>query len=65
MAFVADGGEEVAGIWVREEDGVILGGVFGEARVGVVRRQVERILSLDVDGSGFPEVGSGTLWWEG
>jgi DNA-3-methyladenine glycosylase II len=42
---------------VREEGGVILGEVSGGAEVGVVRRQVERILSLDVDGRGFPEVG--------
>lgn len=63
MAFVADGGEEVAGVYVREEGGVILGEVFGSAEVGVVRGQVERILSLDVDGRGFPEVGSETLWW--
>ncbi len=57
LAFVADGGEDVAGVRVREEGGVILGEVFGEAEVGVVERQVERILSLDVDGGAFPEVG--------
>ena len=57
LAFVADGGEDVAGVCVREEGGVILGEVSGDAGVGVVKRQVERILSLDVDGSGFPEVG--------
>lgn len=57
LAFVADGGEDVAGVCVREEGGVILGEVSGDADVQVVRRQVERILSLDVDGSGFPGVG--------
>lgn len=60
LAFVGDGGggEEVAGVCVREEEGgVIFGEVFGEADPGVVGRQVERILSLDVDGRGFPEVG--------
>jgi DNA-3-methyladenine glycosylase II len=57
LAFVADGSEDVAGVCVREEDGMILGEVSGEAEVDVVRRQVERILSLDVDGGGFPEVG--------
>ncbi len=59
LAFVADGrpGEErVAGVGVRQEDGVVIGEVFGEADVGVVERQVARILSLDVDGRGFPEV---------
>jgi DNA-3-methyladenine glycosylase II len=57
LAFVADGGEDVAGVCVREEGGVILGEVSGDAGVEVVKRQVERILSLDVDGSAFPEVG--------
>jgi DNA-3-methyladenine glycosylase II len=57
LAFVADGGEDVAGVCVREEDGVIVGEVSGDAGVEVVKRQVGRILSLDVDGSGFPEVG--------
>jgi DNA-3-methyladenine glycosylase II len=60
LAFVADGlsGEEkVAGVSVRQEDGVVIGEVFGDVDVGVVRRQVARILSLDVNGSGFPEVG--------
>jgi DNA-3-methyladenine glycosylase II len=57
LAFVADGGEDVAGVCVREEGGVILGEVSGEAEMAVVKRQVERILSLDVDGNAFPEVG--------
>ena len=57
LAFVADGGEDVAGVCVREEGGVILGEVSGGAGVDVVRKQVERILSLDVDGGAFPEVG--------
>jgi len=57
LAFVADGGEDVAGVCVREEDGVILGEVYGDAAVEVAKSQVERILSLDVDGSAFPEVG--------
>lgn len=57
MAFVAVGGEEAVGVCVRSEGGTIVGELFGEADSEVVRRQVERILSLDVDGSGFPEVG--------
>lgn len=59
LAFVADGlsgDNRVAGVGVRQEDGVVVGEVFGEAEVGVVERQVARILSLDVDGRGFPEV---------
>ena len=57
FAFVADGGDGVAGVYLREEDGAVVGEVYGGADVEVVRRQVARILSLDVDGSGFPEVG--------
>ncbi len=34
-----------------------MGEVYGEADDGVVRRQAARILSLDVNGSDFPEVG--------
>ena len=59
LAFLADGlaEERVAGVSVRQEGGVVIGEVSGEADVGVVRRQVARILSLEVDGRGFPEVG--------
>jgi DNA-3-methyladenine glycosylase II len=55
-AFVPGGAEHVAGVSVRQEDGVVLGEVYGDADAGVVRRQVERILSLDVDGDGFAAV---------
>lgn len=61
LSFVADGfaagSEAVAGVYVYPEGDVVVGEVYGEADVGLVRAQVERILSLDVDGSGFPEVG--------
>jgi DNA-3-methyladenine glycosylase II len=61
LAFVADGfaerGEKVAGVRVNQEGNTVFGEVFGEAEVGVVRDQVSRILSLDVDGDGFAEVG--------
>lgn len=57
LAFIADGGEDAAGVVVRSEDGVILGEVYGDADPGAVKQQLERILSLDVDGSGFLEVG--------
>jgi DNA-3-methyladenine glycosylase II len=42
---------------VRSEDGAIAGEVFGEADAEVAGAQVARILSLDVDGRGFAEVG--------
>lgn len=57
MTLVVDGGEEAAGICARTEDGMVVGEVFGGADARVVRRQMERILALDVDGSRFPEVG--------
>jgi len=61
LAFVADGfaggDERVAGVCIRSEGDGIMGEVFGEAQTGVVERQVARILSLDVDGRGFSEVG--------
>jgi DNA-3-methyladenine glycosylase II len=42
---------------VRGQDGEIVVEVSGAAEPGAAARQVERILSLDVDGSGFPDVG--------
>src|SRR5579884_4286105 len=57
LAFVPDGGEGVAGVCVRERDGAVVGDVYGEAAPAAVRAQVARILSLDVDGRGFPAVG--------
>ncbi len=60
FAFVADGlaGEEaVAGVRVRQEGETVVGDVYGTADPEIVKRQVARILSLDVDGSGFPGVG--------
>jgi DNA-3-methyladenine glycosylase II len=57
LAFVPDGEEAAAGVCLRQPDGVVVGKVFGEADAAAVREQVARILSLDVDGTGFPEVG--------
>ncbi len=63
LAFVADpafvpGGEErVAGVALRADGDVVVGEVAGDADPAAVGRQVERILSLDIDGSGFPAVG--------
>ena len=59
FAFVADGladGERAAGVLVRQEGETVIGEVHGEADVEVVGRQVCRILSLDVDGTGFSAV---------
>jgi DNA-3-methyladenine glycosylase II len=57
LAFVPDGEEAAAGVCLRQPDGVVVGEVFGGTHPDGVREQVARILSLDVDGSGFPEVG--------
>src|SRR5215211_7370823 len=57
LAFVPDGEEAAAGVCLRQPDGVVVGEVFGEADPEAARDQVARMLSLDVDGSGFPEVG--------
>jgi DNA-3-methyladenine glycosylase II len=57
LAFVADGGDDPAGVCLRQPDREVEADLFGPADPGVVRAQVARILSLDVDGAGFPEVG--------
>jgi DNA-3-methyladenine glycosylase II len=57
LAFVPDGEEAAAGVCLRQPDGAVVGEVSGEADPEAVLDQVARILSLDVDGTGFPEVG--------
>jgi DNA-3-methyladenine glycosylase II len=54
-AFAVDGSDEVAGVCLRGDDRV-RGEVFGDADPKRVCAQVERVLSLDVDGRAFPEV---------
>jgi DNA-3-methyladenine glycosylase II len=57
LAFVPDGDEAAAGVCLRQPASAVVGEVFGEADPEAVREQVARILSLDVDGTGFPDVG--------
>ena len=57
LAFVVEGGEAAAGVCLRQPDGAVAGEVFGDADPAAARDQVARILSLDVDGGAFPEVG--------
>jgi DNA-3-methyladenine glycosylase II len=57
FAFVPDGERRAAGACVRSQDGEIVVEVTGAAEPCAAARQVERILSLDVDGSGFADVG--------
>ncbi len=47
----------MAGVLVSCEGGAVTGEVYGVADPEVVKRQVARILSLDVDGGGFAGVG--------
>jgi DNA-3-methyladenine glycosylase II len=56
LAFPVEGSGETVGVAVRQEaDGTVLAGV-GPAVPDRLAAQVARILSLDVDGSGFPAV---------
>lgn len=63
LSFVSDGAyrpggsEQVVGVSARDKCGEIVVELSGDADPATARRQIERILSLDVDGDGFPEVG--------
>ena len=58
LAFLCDGDWAPAGVCLtQEESGHVRGQVYGGASTAVVSRQVARILSLDVDGVGWPAVG--------
>ena len=58
LAFLTDDGWNPVGVCLMQHDsGSVRGEVYGRVEVGAVERQVARILSLDVDGRGWPEVG--------
>ena len=57
LAFVPDGEAEAAGACIREESGDLVVEITGDADHDRAHEQVLRILSLDVDGSGFAAVG--------
>ncbi len=58
LAFLTDEGWEPVGVCLRQsQSGAVRGEVHGAADVVEVERQVARILSLDVDGRAWPEVG--------
>lgn len=57
LAFPVEGDWATAGVCVRERDGSVVATVYGDADAEAVRGQVARILSLDVDGTGFAAVG--------
>ena len=62
LAFPAEGSWQTAGVVVREHSDGVAGEIVsppgpGAELAAAIRSQVARILSLDVDGSGFPAVG--------
>ena len=58
LAFLTDGDWKPVGVCLTENtSGNILGTVYGDGDAAPVERQVKRILSLDVDGRGWPAVG--------
>jgi DNA-3-methyladenine glycosylase II len=58
LAFLADDDWQPVGVCLTQTgDGTVIGTVYGDARVDDVMLQVARILSLDVDGRGWPAVG--------
>jgi DNA-3-methyladenine glycosylase II len=59
LAFPADGDWRTVGVHLQqaERSGAVVGEVVGGVAPELVRAQVARILSLDVDGTGFPRVG--------
>ena len=58
LAFLTDEGWKPVGVCLRQsESGAVRGEIHGAADVAEVERQVARILSLDVDGRAWPEVG--------
>jgi DNA-3-methyladenine glycosylase II len=57
LAFPVEGTWDSVGVCVHQTDKTVIAEVFGDVDRDRVRRQVARILSLDVDGSGFAAVG--------
>ncbi len=56
LAFSVDGSDATVGICLQEQGDVLSGEMVGDADPAVVRKQVARIFSLDVDGTGFGDV---------
>ena len=58
LAFLTDRDWSPVGICLTQDAaGKVSGTVYGDAKVSAVAKQVERILSLDVDGRGWPGAG--------
>ncbi len=56
LAFPLDGDFEPVAVALHLEDGALLGEVAGSERIEAVAAQVARVFSLDMDGSGYPEL---------
>jgi DNA-3-methyladenine glycosylase II len=57
LAFPADNGHSTVGAAVRQAaDGTVLADLTGDADRAAAQAQLARILSLDIDGSGFAQV---------
>jgi DNA-3-methyladenine glycosylase II len=58
MAFTVDGYQEQAGVLVTQSpDAQVQVDVHGEANLELVRAQVARVLSMDIDGTGWDAIG--------
>ena len=58
LAFLTDGDWQPVGICLTQgSTGLVHGTVYGDVDIGIAKRQIARILSLDVDGRDWPAVG--------
>jgi DNA-3-methyladenine glycosylase II len=57
LAFLTDAELQPVGLCLTQGTGFVRAVVYGDADVDAVKRQIARILSLDVDGRGWPAVG--------
>jgi DNA-3-methyladenine glycosylase II len=57
LAFVVDGTDHQVGVVLRQDADGVHGEAVGSTDLAAVQRQVERVLSLDVDATGFDELG--------
>jgi DNA-3-methyladenine glycosylase II len=57
LAFPVERDWATAGVLVSQKDGTLHAEVFGDADRDAVRAQLARLLSVDVDGTGFADVG--------
>ncbi len=57
LAFVADDGEGAAGVCLQQRSGTVAAELFGRAESDALRRQIERIFSLDGDGDAYLAIG--------